>query len=91
METLATTDQSHLFLVAENCTLISNRMILQRDDGDLSSIRLTRPLLKRSMACGLMLMAPPKSRIAGALWRTLPWMTNVNSAHDGFPNLYFLD
>jgi hypothetical protein len=91
IETLATADQSHLFLVVENHTLISIRMILPRDDGDLSSIRLTRPLLKRSTACGLLLMAPPKSRIAGALWTTLPWMTNVNSAHGGFPNLYFLD
>jgi hypothetical protein len=91
METLATVDPSHLFLIVENHTLISNLMIMQRDGRDLSSIRLTRPLLKRSMACGLLLMAPPKSRIAGALWMTLPWMTNVNSAHDGFPNLYFLD
>jgi hypothetical protein len=91
METLATADQSHLFLVAENHTLISNCMILQKDGGDLSSIRLTRPLLKGSTACGLLLMAPPRSRIAGALWTILPWMTNANSAHDGFPNLYFLD
>jgi hypothetical protein len=91
METLATADQSHLFLVAENHTLISNRMILQRDGGDLSSIRLTRPLLKGSTACGLLLMAPPRSRIAGALWMILPWMANANSAHDGFPNMYFLD
>jgi hypothetical protein len=83
--------QSHLFLVAENHTLISNRMILQRDGGDLSSIRLTRPLLKRSTGCGLLSMAPPRSRIAGALWTTLPWMTNVSSTHDEFPNLYFLD
>jgi hypothetical protein len=66
-------------------------MILQRDGGDLSSIRLTKPLLKGSTACGLLSMAPPRSRIAGALWMTLPWMTNVNFAHDGFPNLYFLD
>jgi hypothetical protein len=91
METLATADPSHLFLVAENHTLISNLMILQRDGGDLSSIKMTRPLLKKSMARGLLLMAPPRSRIAGALWMTLPWMTNVNSTHDGFPNLYFLD
>jgi hypothetical protein len=91
METLATADQSHLFLVAGNHTLISNRTILQRDGRDLSSIKLTRPLLKGSTACGLLLMAPPRSRIAGALWTILPWMTNANSAHDGFPNLYFLD
>jgi hypothetical protein len=91
METLATADQSHLFLIAENHTLISNRMILQRDGGDLSSIRLTRPLLKGSMACGLLSISPPRSRIAGTLWMILPWMTNANSAHDGFPNLYFLD
>jgi hypothetical protein len=56
METLATADQSHLFLGAGNYTLISNRMILERDGGDLSSIRLTRPLLKGSTACGLLLM-----------------------------------
>jgi hypothetical protein len=91
METLATADQSHSFLVAENRTLTSNRMILQRDGGDLSSIRLTRPLLKRSTAYDLLLMAPSRRRIAGALWMILPWMTNVNSAHDGFLNLYFLD
>jgi hypothetical protein len=66
-------------------------MILQRDGGDLSSIRLTRPLLKGSMACGLLLMVPPKSRIAGALWTILPWTTNANYAHDGFRNLCFLD
>jgi hypothetical protein len=91
METLATADQSHLFLVAGNHTLISNRMISQRDGGDLSSIRLTRPLLKGSTAYGLLLMAPPRSRIAGALWTILSWMTNANSAHEGFPNLCFLD
>jgi hypothetical protein len=91
METFATADQSHLFLVAGNHILISNRMILQRDGRDLSSIRLTRPLLKGSTACGLLLMVPPRSRIAGALWMILPWTTNANSAHDGFPNLCFLD
>jgi hypothetical protein len=91
METLATADPSHLFLIAENHTLISNLTILQRDGGGLSSIRLTRPLLKGSTAYGLLLMAPPRSRIDGALWTILPWMTNANSAHEGFPNLYFLD
>jgi hypothetical protein len=91
METLATADQSHLFLGAGNHTLISHRMILQRDGRDLSSIRLTMPLPKGSMACSLLLMVPPRSRIAGALWTILPWTTNVNSAHDGFPNLCFLD
>jgi hypothetical protein len=91
METLATVDPSHLFLVAEYHTLTSSLMILQRDGGDLSSIKLTRPLLKGSTACGLLLMAPPRSRIAGVLWMTLPWMTNVNFAHNGFPNMYFLD
>jgi hypothetical protein len=91
METLATADQSHLFLGVGNHTLISHRMILQRDDGDLSYIRLTRPLPKESMACGLLLMVLPRSRIAGALWTILPWTTNANFAHDGFPNLCFLD
>jgi hypothetical protein len=91
METFATADQSHLFLVAGNHILISNRMILQRDGGDLSSIRLTRPLLKGSTAYGLLLMVPPRSRIAGASWTILPWTMNANSAHDGFPNLCFLD
>jgi hypothetical protein len=43
------------------------------------------------MACGLLLMVSPRSRIAGALWTILPWTTNANSAHDGFPNLCFLD
>jgi hypothetical protein len=52
METLATADQSHLFLGAGNHTLILPCMILQRGGGDLSSIRLTRPLLKGSTACG---------------------------------------
>jgi hypothetical protein len=32
---------------------------------------LTRPLLKGSMACGLLLMAPPRSRIAGVSWTIL--------------------
>jgi hypothetical protein len=90
METFATADLSHLFLAAENHTPISSLTILQRDGGDLSSIRLTRPLLKRSMACGLLSMASPRSRIARALWMTLPWMTNASFAHDEFPNLYFL-
>jgi hypothetical protein len=66
-------------------------MILQRDGGDLSSIRLTRPLLKGSMACGLLMMVPPRSKIAEALWTILPWTMNAYSAHDGFPNLCFLD
>jgi hypothetical protein len=91
METFATADPSHWFLAAENHTIISSLTILQRDGGDLSSIRLTRPLLKRSMVCGLLLMAPPRSRIARALWTILPGMTNDSFAHDGFPNLYFLD
>jgi hypothetical protein len=64
-------------------------MILQRDGGDLSSIRLTRPLLKGSTTCGLLLMVLPRSRIAAALWMILPWTTNANYAHDGFPNLFF--
>jgi hypothetical protein len=76
---------------AGNHTLTLNRMILQRDGGDLSSIRLTRPLLKGSTACGLLLMVPPRSKIAGVLWTILPWTTNANYAHDGFPNLCFLD
>jgi hypothetical protein len=50
MEIFATTDPSHLFLVAGNHTLISSLMTLQRDGGDLSSIRLTRHLLKGSLA-----------------------------------------
>jgi hypothetical protein len=66
-------------------------MILQRDGGDLSSIRLTRPLLKGITACGLLLMVPPRSKIAGALWMILPWTMNANFAHDEFPNLCFLD
>jgi hypothetical protein len=66
-------------------------MILQRDGGDLSSIRLTRPLLKGSTSYGLLLMVPPRSKIAGALWMILPWTTNDNYAHDGFPNFCFLD
>jgi hypothetical protein len=91
METLATADRSHLFLGAGNHTLILPCMILQRDGGDPSSIRLTRPLLKGSTACGLLLMVQPRSRIAGALWTILPWTTNANYAHDGFRNLCFLD
>jgi hypothetical protein len=91
MENLATADQSHLFLGVGNHTLILPRMILQSDGGDLSSIRLTRPLLKGSTACDLLLMVPPRSKIAGALWTILPWTMNANSAHDGFPNLCFLD
>jgi hypothetical protein len=79
------------FLGVGNHTLISNHMIQLRGSGDLSSIRLTKPLLKGSTVCGLLLMVPPRSRIAGALWTILPWMTNSNSAHDGFPNLCFLD
>jgi hypothetical protein len=67
MEIFATADPSHLFLTAGNHTLISSLTILQRDGGDLSSIRLTKPLLKISMAYGLLSMAPPRSRIAGAL------------------------
>jgi hypothetical protein len=47
METFATVDPSHLFLAAENHTLISSLTILQRDGGDLSSIRLTRPPPKK--------------------------------------------
>jgi hypothetical protein len=90
MEIFATVDPSHLFFVAANQALISSLMILQRDGGDLSSIRLTRHLLKRSMAYGHLLMAPPRSKIAGALWTILPWTMNVSFAHDGFPNLYFL-
>jgi hypothetical protein len=43
METLATADQSHLFLGVGNHTLTLHRMIQQRDGGDLSSIRLIRP------------------------------------------------
>jgi hypothetical protein len=43
-----------------------------------------QPLLKGSTACGLLLMAPPRSRIAGASWTILPWTTNANYAHDGF-------
>jgi hypothetical protein len=66
-------------------------MILRRDGGDLSSIRLTRPLLKGSTACGLLLMVLPRSRIAGALWTILPWTMNANYADDGFQNLCFLD
>jgi hypothetical protein len=50
MEIFATADPSHLLLVAGNHTHISNLMTLQRDGGDLSSIRLTRHLLKRSLA-----------------------------------------
>jgi hypothetical protein len=73
MDILAIADRSHLFLEAGNHTLILPHMILQRDGRDLSSIRLTRPLLKGSTACGLLLMAPPRSRIA-----------NANYAHDGF-------
>jgi hypothetical protein len=84
MEILAIADRSHLFLGAGNHTLILSRMILQRDGGDLSSIRLTRPLLKGSTAYGLLLMAPPRSRIAGASWMILPWTMNANYAHDGF-------
>jgi hypothetical protein len=90
MEIFATADPSHLVLIAGNHTIISSLMIMQRDGGDLSSIRLTRHLLKRSMAYGLLLMAPPRSKIAGALWTISPWMMNVSFAHDGFPNLYFL-
>jgi hypothetical protein len=90
MEIFATADLSHLFLVAGNHTLISSLTILQRNGGDLSSIRLTGHLLKRSMAYGLLLMAPPRSKIARVLWMILPWMMNVSFAHDGFPNLYFL-
>jgi hypothetical protein len=90
METFATADPSHLFLTAGNHTLISSLTILQRDGRDLSSIRLTRPLLKGSMAYGLLLMAPPRSKTAGALCTILPWMMNVSFAHDRFPNLYFL-
>jgi hypothetical protein len=66
-------------------------MILQRDGRDLSSIRLTRPLLKGSTACGLLFMVPPRSKIAGELWTILPWTMNANSAHDGFLNFCFLD
>jgi hypothetical protein len=51
---------------------------------DPSSIWLTRPLLKGSLACGLLLMAPPRSRIAGALWTILQWMMNANYAHSRF-------
>jgi hypothetical protein len=66
-------------------------MILQRDGGDPSSIWLTRPLLKGSLACGLLLMALPRSRIAGVLWMILQWMMNANYAHGGFRNLSSLD
>jgi hypothetical protein len=86
MEILAIVDRSHFFLRAGNHTLILPHMILQKDGGDLSSISLTRPLLKGSTAYGLLLMAPPRSRIAGA-----SWTTNANYAHDGFQNLCFLD
>jgi hypothetical protein len=48
-------------------------------------------LLKGSMACGLLLMAPLRSRIAGVSWMILRWMTNASYAHDGFQNLSFLD
>jgi hypothetical protein len=91
MEILAIADQSPLFLGAGNHTPILSRMILQRDGGDLPSIWLTRPLLKGSTACGLLLMAPPRSRIAGVSWTILRWMMNANYAHDGFRNLSFLD
>jgi hypothetical protein len=59
-------------------------MTLQRDGGDPSSIWLIRPLLKGSLACGLLLMAPPMSKIAGASWTILQWMKNANYAHGGF-------
>jgi hypothetical protein len=62
-----------------------------RDGGDHSSIWLTRPLLKGSLACGPLLMAPPRSRIAGASWTILQWMMNANYAHGGFRNLSSLD
>jgi hypothetical protein len=91
MEILAIADRSYLFLGAGNHNLILPCMILQRDGGDLSSIKLTKPLLKGSTACGLLLMAPPRSRIAGASWTILPQTTNANYAHDGFRNLCFLD
>jgi hypothetical protein len=84
MEILAIADRSPLFLRAGNHTLILSCMILQRDGRDLSSIWLTRPLLKGSTACGLLLMVPPRSRIAGVSWTILPWMRNANYAHDGF-------
>jgi hypothetical protein len=50
MEIFATVDPSHLFLVEGNHTPISNHMTLQRDGGDLSFTRLTKNLLKRSLA-----------------------------------------
>jgi hypothetical protein len=50
-----------------------------------------RPLLKGSSACGLLLMAPPRSRIAGVSWMTLQWMMNASHAHDEFRNLFSLD
>jgi hypothetical protein len=70
-EILAIADQSPLFLSAGNPTPTLSLMTLLRDGGDLSSIWLTRPLLKGSMAYGLLLMALPRSRIAGASWTIL--------------------
>jgi hypothetical protein len=91
MEILAIADQSPLFLGAGNPTPTLSLMTLLRDGEDLSSIWLTRPLLKGSSACGLLLMAPPRSRIAGASWMILQWMMNANYAHGGFRNLSSLD
>jgi hypothetical protein len=91
MEILAIADRSHFFLGVGNHTLILPHMILHRDGRGLSSIWLTRPLLKGSTAYSLLLMAPPRSRIAGASWTILPWTTNANYAHDRFQNLCFLD
>jgi hypothetical protein len=70
-EILAIADQSPFFLGAGNHTPILSHMILQRDGGDLSSIWLTRPLLKGSMAYSLLLMTPSRRRIAGVSWTIL--------------------
>jgi hypothetical protein len=83
-EILAIADQSPLFLGKGNLTPKLFLMTLQMDGGDPSSIWLTRPLLKGSLACGLLLMALPRSRIAGASWTILQWMMNANYAHGGF-------
>jgi hypothetical protein len=91
MEILAIADQSPLFLGAGNPTPTLFLMTLQRDGGDPSSIWLTRPLLKGNSACDLLLMAPPRSRIARVSWMTLQWMMNASYAHGEFQNLSSLD
>jgi hypothetical protein len=83
-EILAIANQSPLFLGAGNPTPTLSLMTLLRDGGDLSSIWLTRPLLKGSLACGLLLMAPLRNGIAGASWTILQWMLNANYAHGRF-------